>query len=91
MPLSQAELDRLADLTSDETKGAFADEIAKRTSLSQKDVMKLVKSEEDRAAMLGLLEVVSDATKSNAQKAQALRNVAGGIEAAVKIVGLFVW
>jgi len=89
MPLTQEERDAIIDAANNKTKDEFAEEVAKRTALSTKEVVALGRTDEDRKALAEMVAAVTAASKSNAEKAQAVRNIAGGVEALVKVASLF--
>ena len=53
-----------------------------------KEVLALGKTEDERKALAEMVAVVTAASKSNSEKAQAVRNIAGGVEALVKVANL---
>jgi len=87
MPLTQAERDEIFHIAATGTKADLADEIAKKTVLSSDEVRKLLVGI-DKDTLTRTVAEVMNATKSNTQKAEAVSNIAGGVEALVKIAGL---
>lgn len=87
MPLTQAERDEILKVASEGTKQDLADEIAKKTVLSNNELMKLL-SEADQKALALMVVEVTNATKTNRQKTDAVKGIAGGVEILVKVAGL---
>ena len=85
MPLSQEERDAIIDAAANKTKSEFASEVASRTTLTTAEVLALAKTVEERNALASVLSEVARATNDNKEKAEAIRNIAGGVEALVKI------
>lgn len=90
MPLSQKERDAIIDAAANKTRQEFAGEIAARTSLTTKEILALAKTDEERAALAAVIGEVGKATASNKDKADSIRNIAGGVEALVKIASTLV-
>lgn len=90
MPLSQEDRDAIIDAAANKTKAEFAGEIAIRTSLTTNEVLALGKTEAERTALASVLSEVTRATASNQSKADAIRNISGGVEALVKIASILV-
>ena len=90
MPLSQKERDAIIDAAANKTRQEFAGEIAARTSLTTKEILALAKTDEERAALTAVIGEVGKATASNKDKADSIRNIAGGVEALVKIASTLV-
>jgi len=88
MSLSQADRDALIDAAVNKTRDEFAGEVAQRTTLTQAEVFALARTAAEREALARVLAEVTNATASNASKAGAVRNIAGGVEALVRIAGL---
>lgn len=87
MPLSQEERDKIFDVAQTGTRADLADEIAKKTVLSSDEVRKLLTAI-DKDILARTVTEVMHATKTNAEKAQAVSNIAGGVGVLVKIAGL---
>jgi hypothetical protein len=87
MPLTQEERDEIFAIAAQGTKTDLADEIAKRTVLSSDEVRKLMTGI-DKDVLARTVAEVMHATKTNNQKAQAVTNIAGGVEVLVKIATL---
>jgi hypothetical protein len=87
-PMTDEERDRLIHAAIEGTKADFAGEVAKNTSLKQEAVLKLAETPEERQALARVLAAVGSATESNEAKASAIRSIAGGVEALVKIAGI---
>lgn len=90
MPLSQEDRDAIIDAAANKTKAEFSGEIASRTSLTTAEVLALAKTKEEMTALASVINEVSHATASNKSKADAIRNIAGGVEALVKIASTLV-
>ena len=90
MPLSQKERDAIIDAAANKTRQEFAGEIAARTSLTTKEILALAKTDEERSALAAVISEVGKATASNKDKADSIRNIAGGVEALVKIASTLV-
>lgn len=90
MSLTQEERDAILDAALNKTKEEFAGEVSGRTSLTQDEVLGLAKTAAEREAMARVLVEVTKATAANTAKAGAIRNIAGGVEALVKIVDLVI-
>ena len=90
MALSKEERRAILVASVEATKAEFANEVAKRTVLTTAEVTLLSRNQEERVALAAVIGEVTKATASNANKAQAIRNIAGGVEALVKIAALLV-
>lgn len=86
MSLSQEDRDAIIKAAAEETNSSFENEVAIRTSLTTAQVLALAKSEDEKKALALVLSEVTKATGSNKAKADAIRNIAGGVEALVKVV-----
>lgn len=85
MALTQEERDAIIDAAENKTKSEFAGEVASRTTLTTAEVLALAKTPEEKKALASVLNEVTRATNDNKAKAEAIRNIAGGVEALVKI------
>ena len=85
MPLTQEDRDAIIDAAANKTKSEFAGEVASRTTLTTAEVLALAKTVEEKRALASVLSEVTRATNDNNAKAEAIRNIAGGVEALVKI------
>ena len=85
MPLTQEDRDAIIDAAANKTKSEFAGEVASRTTLTTVEVLALAKTVEEKKALASVLSEVTRATNDNNAKAMAIRNIAGGVEALVKI------
>ena len=90
MPLTQEERDAIVDAAFSKTKEEFAQTVSQRTSLTTAEVMALAKTGEERKAFAAVLAEVTKASASNTKKADAIRNIQGGVEVLVKFAGLLV-
>lgn len=88
MALSQSERDAIIDAAFKKTKEKFANAVSTRTTLTTDEVLALAKTQEERNALASVLAEVTNATSSNSKKAEAIRNIVGGVETLVKIVNL---
>lgn len=86
--LTQAERDELIRAAAESTKEEFAAEVAARTSLTTAEVLKLAKTGAERTAMAETISIIKSAAAGNTAKASAIRQINGGVEALIKIVGL---
>lgn len=85
MSLSQEERNAIIDAAANKTESEFASEVASRTTLTTAEVLALAKTVEERNALASVLSEVARATDDNKAKAKAIKNIAGGVEALVKI------
>jgi hypothetical protein len=88
MSLSQVERDALIDAAVNRTREEFAGEVAQRTTLTQARVLALAKTAAEREALAKVLAEVTNASATNTSKTNAVRNIAGGVEALVKTASL---
>lgn len=88
MSLSQGDRDAIVDAAVNQTKEEFANEVSRRTSLTQDEVVQLGRTAAERESLAKVLAEVTKATASNTSRANAIRNIAGGVEALVKLVDL---
>ena len=66
----------------------FASEASDIASLTKKQVSEIIaEASVDRETFAHLMATVKDATKSNQQKAQAIKNINGFAEVAVSLIG----
>ena len=72
----------------EKTKSEFAEAAAARTALTTAEVMALAKTQKERETFAAVLAEVSKASRDNAAAAGNIRNIAGGMEALVKIASL---
>ena len=70
----------------DKTDIEFASEASSLTRFTDEEIKAIAPSIEDREKLAQLMEIVSDATKSNQEKAKAIKNIAGLAEIAIQIV-----
>ena len=79
---------KIAREAADATDEHFSGEIAKLTRLQDEEILRLIEesgiSKED---LVAVLREVKDGTKSNQQKAGAIRNINKGIDLLVSIAG----
>lgn len=89
-PLTAAQRREIIRSAAEDTRGGFAAEVAMRTKLAPAEVLKLASTSEEREALAAVLAAVGKATGSNEAKAEAIRSIAGGVEALVKLAKLVV-
>ena len=66
----------------------FASEASDIASLTKKQVSEIItEAAVDKETLAHLMATVSDATKSNQQKAQAIKNINGFAEVAASLIG----
>jgi hypothetical protein len=66
----------------------FVSEVSDITSLTKKQVSEIIKEATvDKKAIADLMVMVSDATKTNQQKAQAIKDINGFAEIAASLIG----
>lgn len=90
MSLTHEERDAIVEAAFNKTKEEFAQTVSQRTSMTTAEVVVLAKTEEERKAFAAVLSEVTKASTSNAKKADAIRNIKGGVEVLVKLAGLLV-
>lgn len=90
MKLTRAQRDAAIDQAVVQTEQAFALEIASRTKLTTDEVLALVKTEAERKSLASVIDVVRQATADNQAQATQIRQIAGGVEALVKIASRLV-
>ena len=79
---------KIAKEAADATDEHFAGEIAKLTRLNDEEIRALIEdSGISKENLVVVLKEVRDATKSNQQKAAAIKNVNKGIDLLVSIAG----
>lgn len=69
------------------TDDDFANKVSSLTALTDEEIKELTPKSGDPQKLATLLGVVADATKTNQQKADAIRNIAGLAEIAVDVIG----
>lgn len=87
MALTQEERDAIINAAANKTKEEFAGEVATRTTLKTSEVLALAKTDDERKTLAAVLDAVTKAASNNKSKANSIRNITGGVEALVKIVG----
>jgi DNA repair ATPase RecN len=70
----------------EKTDSEFATEASSLTRFTDEEIKAIAPSIGDREKLAQLMEIVSDATKSNREKAEAIKNIAGLADIAVRIV-----
>lgn len=78
---------KILDKAVADTHDQYAGKVSSLTSLTDDEIKALTPAAGDREKLAKLLGVVADATKSNNEKAEALRNTAGLLETAVGVIG----
>lgn len=89
-PLTAAERRAILRSAAEDTRAGFAVEVAMRTKLAPSEVLKLASTAEERDALAKVLAEVSKATGTNEARARSIRDIAGGVEALVKLARLVV-
>lgn len=74
----------------EQTDREFASEASSLTRLTDEEIENITPSIEDREKLAELMEIVKDHTRSNEEKAKAIRNVKGLAEIAAKVLPLVV-
>jgi hypothetical protein len=74
----------------EKTDGQFASEASGLTRLTDEEIKAIAPAVEDREKLAQLMEIVTDATRSNQEKATALKNINGLAEMAIQVVGALV-
>lgn len=70
----------------EKTDREFAEEASSLTRLTAEEIKKIVPQPLDREKLAKLMSIVKDATKSNEEKANAIRNIEGLAEIAVSLI-----
>lgn len=68
----------------------FASEASGLTRLTDEEIRAIAPAVEDREKLAQLMELVKDATRTNQEKAKALKDVNGLAEMAIQVVGSLV-
>lgn len=68
------------------TDDGFASEVSSLTRLTDEEIKKITPNALDKERLATLLGIVADATKSNKEKAKAIRNINGLAEIAVPLL-----
>ena len=74
----------------EKTDSQFASEASGLTRLTDEEIKAIAPAVEDREKLAQLMEIVTDVTRSNQEKAMALKNINGLAEMAVQVVGSLV-
>ena len=73
-----------------ETDESYQSKISSLSSLNDAEIEKLITEEGiSKQDLAAVLKEVTDATKSNQQKAEAIENITGGVKAVVAIASKF--
>jgi len=72
-----------------QTDDAFAPKVSRLTRLTDDEIKEITPNALDKVRLATLLGVIADATKSNNEKAEAIRNVNGLAEIAVPLLMKF--
>ncbi|MBI5749604.1 MAG: hypothetical protein HZA00_10815 [Nitrospinae bacterium] len=70
-----------------ETDDEFASKISSLTRLTDDEIKAITPNPGDKEKLAELMKIVSDATRNNIQKADAIRNTKGLAEIAVALLG----
>ena len=74
----------------EKTDSQFASEASGLTRFTDEEIRAIAPAVEDREKLAQLMEIVTDASRSNQDKAMALKNINGLAEMAVQVVGSLV-
>ena len=77
---------KIREKVKEKTDSEFATEASILTRFTDEEIKAIAPSIGDREKLAQLMEIVSDATKSNREKAEAIKNIAGLADIAVRIV-----
>ena len=69
-----------------QTDDTFASKVSSLTRLTDDEIKEITPNALDKERLATLLEIVADATKSNNEKAEAIRNINGLAEIAVPLL-----
>ena len=69
-----------------QTDDTFASKVSSLTRLTDDEIKEITPNALDKERLATLLEIVADATKSNSEKAEAIRNINGLAEIAVPLL-----
>lgn len=69
-----------------QTEDVFASQISSLTRLTDDEIKEIAPEPMDREKLAQLLGIVTDATKSNEQKAEAIKNVDGLLKIAIPLL-----
>ncbi len=78
--------DNIIDDAANDAMETFSEKLSSHTKLTVKEIEELVPGEVDKAKLAELMKVVDDASKSNQEKAEAIRNTAGYAEIAANLL-----
>lgn len=70
----------------EKTDREFAEEASSLTRLTAEEIKKIVPQPLDKEKFAKLMSIVKDATKSNEEKANAIRNIDGLAEIAISLL-----
>lgn len=74
----------------EKTDSQFASEASGLTRLTDEEIKAIAPDVEDREKLAQLMEIVTDATRTNQEKARALKDINGLAEMAIQVVGSLV-
>jgi hypothetical protein len=74
----------------EKTDRQFASEASGLTRLTDEEIRAIAPAVEDREKLAQLMEIVKDATRTNQEKARALKDINGLAEMAIQVVGSLV-
>ena len=69
-----------------QTDGSFASKVSSLTRLTDAEIKEIIPNALDKERLATLLGVIADATKSNNEKADAIRNIDGLAEIVVPLL-----
>jgi len=79
-------LDDLLDQAGKKADSDLSDKISALTGLSEKELKELIPQNTDTKKIEELIKIVSDSTKSNLEKADAINNISGLPEIVLPII-----
>lgn len=79
--------EKLANEAGNKTDKKFAEEISSLTRINDKEILEIIKKNNiSQTDLAKVLSVLKDTTKSNEQKANAIKNIGKGVDAIIDIV-----
>lgn len=70
----------------EKTNDTFASKISSLTHLTDDEIKKIAPNTDDKINLANLLEIVADTTKSNDEKAKAVKSIKGLAEIAIPLL-----
>ena len=78
--------DEIRKTAKKQTDDAFASKVSSLTRLTDDEIKEITPNKIDKERLAALLAVVTDATKSNREKAESIRNINGLAEIAIPLL-----